>query len=123
MSEIIIGISFRSNESIPVENSRSILNWLCEDSMNGHKNSKKSLSINLDNEFKEFFGKRISYLMLEYPTKVWVLHYGEEIYNIFCSKRGTSIEIVGHFWEEVSSGAFDDKILEFLNALSQHINQ
>ena len=106
----------KMNNSIPIENSRKVLGWRAKNSI-----SKKSLAQRLDSELTTAFGKYNRIVKGEFINKVWFLSYGGINYNVYTSNKGTSIEIIGHSQDELSSGKLDNKIITFLEMLSKKI--
>ena len=108
--------------STPVNNNVSILEWLVNCSTDSFSTNKKHLSKNLSEELKKCFGSPNKSLKLEYLTKVWVVEYKSLIFNIFASKRGTSIEICDHDFNDIRTGTKEKEIIQFLEELHKLIN-
>ena len=106
--------------SIPVTNSRKILDWM----VNNQFKTDKNLMQNLIIELTEIFGHYNRGLRLEFLTKLWILKYKDLTYNVFTAKgKGTSIEIIGQEWEDIRLGKKDKEIIEFLEKLTILVNK
>ena len=55
-------------------------------------------------------------------TKLWVLKYDDLVFNVFTSKRGTSIELCDHTTLQIRSGQKQEEIINFLTELDNLIN-
>jgi hypothetical protein len=95
-------------DSIPIENNFNILSWICyqiphED---GHL-----LNRNNKNYFKKILGKQYTTMNLEFRNWIWVIDFKEISFNIFCSTRGSSYEIIGKIEDLFIN---EEKIKDFL---------
>ena len=108
-------------ESTPIENSKKVLEWFCNNSVESFENGKKYLSQRLDKELEKAFGNPNTRIRLEFNTKIWQVQYGDQKYVILTSERGTSIEILGHHYLAVSNGTLNAKIIEFLEELYKQL--
>jgi hypothetical protein len=121
MNEIIKveGKKFSDN-SIPVTNSRKVLDWI----VNTQFKTEKNLMQNLIVELTELFGPHNRGLRLEFLTKLWILKYNDITFNVFTAKgKGTSIEIVDQDWDNIRFGNKDKEIIEFLEKLTVLVNK
>lgn len=111
------------DRSVPVTNNPDILKWLVDCQLSSYKSGRKNLSKNLINELTDLFGDPNRSIRLEFMTKVWVLQYGDLVFNVFSAKtKGTSIEICGYDYEEVRIGIKSVEIIRFLEDLHSLIN-
>lgn len=109
-----------SDNSIPVTNSRKVLDWI----VNTQFKTKKNLMQNLIVELTELFGPYNRGLRLEFLTKLWILKYKDIIFNVFTAKgKGTSIEIVDQDFDDIRFGKKDKEIIEFLEKLTVLVNK
>lgn len=115
--------SFVVKASTPITNNPHILNWLVEYQQNAYKTATHNLSRNLYDELNKHFGEQTSRFMGEYLTSIWVLTYGDLMFNVYAALgKGTSIEICNYSHEEINNGVKQDEIIEFLNELGKVIN-
>jgi len=109
-----------SDNSIPVTNSRKVLDWI----VNTQFKTEKNLMQNLIVELTELFGTYNRGLRLEFLTKLWILKYKDITFNVFTAKgKGTSIEIVDQEFEDIRFGKKDKEIIEFLEKLTILVNK
>lgn len=109
--------------SIPVTNNRNVLNWIVDCQTNSNLNGQKSLSDNLLKELEDLFGSPNKSFRFEFKTKVWVLEYDDNHFNIFTSKgKGTSIEICGYNYDDINESIREKEIIEFIEELHRLVN-
>ena len=109
--------------SSPVANSRKVMDYMCDLITDGIKNDKKLLTDHLAHELKTLFGKHVGSLRGEFFQRIWTLDYLGLSYNIYTAKgKGTSIELQGISSEEIRNGAYDERIIAFLDELYTQIN-
>src|ERR1035437_3516129 len=92
-----------NRSSVPVQNSREILRWICDNQTKSYQNKEKNLSQNLISELTELFGNPNKTLRLEFMTKLWILKYNDIIFNVFTARnKGTSIEVCGYSHDDIN---------------------
>jgi len=107
--------------SIPIENNRAILKLLCDLISDSYKNNKISLTEDFTDKLIEIFGENNTTFRGEFFNKIWFLEFEGEKYNIFYSKKGTSIEIQNSSESEIHKKT--SKIEKFLLELYKIINK
>ena len=79
-----------------------MLRYIC-----GNVDRSILLTGNRSKELTELFGKHNTVFRGEFYHKVWILSYCDETFNIFTSKKGTSIEIVCNYSDRKESVCLD----------------
>lgn len=104
--------------SIPVENSRKVLSYICA-------NIKRSISLSrqLTEELTEIFGKHNTTFRGEFFHKIWILKYKNHIFEVFSSKRGTTFQIVKESEGTTLTPEEEDISIEFLQKIGTLINK
>jgi len=108
--------------SVPLTNNRDILQWQVDNISNSLHNNKKDLANNISVELTDIFGPHNKGMRLEYLTKVWVLSFKNINFNLFCSRKGTYIEVCDMTTEQLRNNINRNVIIEFLKTLSELIN-
>lgn len=108
--------------SIPVSNNYEILKWMSQNITNRIQNDGTTLTAVLSDKLNTLFGNPNKNLKLSYMTKLWVLKYDDLVFNVFTSKRGTSIELCDHTSLQIRSGEKQEEIINFLTELDNLIN-
>ncbi len=116
--------SFVVKDSIPIANNPDILNWLVGYQLKAFETNTKNLSRNLFDELTKAYGEQTKRFMGEHLTSIWVLCYGNLMFNVFTAMgKGTSIEICDHSFEEINQGKNQKEIVDFLNELGEAVNE
>lgn len=95
-------------ESVAIENNVNLLLWVVnelpfEDQHLLNRNNKFY--------FKIIFGKQYTVMNLEYRNWIWVVNFKSCSFNLFCSFRGTSCELIGEREDLFSK---ENEIKEFI---------
>lgn len=116
--EIIKLDTKKLSDSIPVENSRKVLDYICS-------NIKRSLSLTrqLTEELTEIFGKHNTTFRGEFFHKIWILKYKDHIFEVFSSKRGTTFQIITKSGGSTLTPEEADISIEFLQKIATLINK
>ena len=116
--EIIKLDTKKLSDSIPVENSRKVLDYICS-------NIKRSLSLTrqLTEELTEIFGKHNTTFRGEFFHKIWILKYKDHIFEVFSSKRGTTFQIITESVGSTLTPEEADISIEFLQKIATLINK
>lgn len=115
--------SFVVKTSTPIINNAHILNWLVKYQQNAFKTATHNLSRNLYDELNRNFGEQTARFMGKHLTSIWVLTYGDLLFNVYTALgKGTSIEICNYSHEDINKGVKQDEIIEFLTELGKVIN-
>ncbi len=116
--EIIKLDTKKLSDSIPVENSRKVLDYICS-------NIKRSLSLTrqLTEELTEIFGKHNTTFRGEFFHKIWILKYKDHTFEVFSSKRGTTFQIITKSDGSTLTPEEADISIEFLQKIATLINK
>lgn len=116
--EIIKLDTKKLSDSIPVENSRKVLDYICS-------NIKRSLSLTrqLTEELTEIFGKHNTTFRGEFFHKIWILKYKDHTFEVFSSKRGTTFQIITESVGSTLTPEEADISIEFLQKIATLINK
>ena len=116
--EIIKLDTKKLSDSIPVENSRKVLDYICS-------NIKISLSLTrqLTEELTEIFGKHNTTFRGEFFHKIWILKYKDHTFEVFSSKRGTTFQIITESVGSTLTPEEADISIEFLQKIATLINK
>lgn len=106
--------------SLPITCNSKILQHIVDIQTKSYINKTKSLSVSLDDELYNLFGKETCVLVNQ---KCYCLEYNNLTYNVFTKKgKGTSIE-VNLTYEDLNKRKNVKNILEFLKELYKSINK
>ena len=84
------------SSSVAVENYRNVLDYICKDI---HRSIK--LTSYLKNELTQLFGEHNTTYKGEYKYHVWIVEFGNEIFQIFTHKdKGTQFSIVAKYTDK-----------------------
>ncbi len=114
---MISKIESKNKIGVVVSNNVKVLGFLVDLQMKAYREGRKSLLSNLTDDMTRIFGKNTNSFLSEFKHKIWTLQYKDLIFNIFCSKRGTSIEICNYDYDQINKGERESDITEFLEEL------
>ena len=110
-NEIIKLDANKIKHSVPIENNRKVLGYIC-----GDINRSIRLSSKLKNEFTQIFGVHNKTFRGEFLNYIWIVSFKDETFEIFTSNRGTTYEIVCSY-EDVQKK--EEVCIEFLKEIKR----
>ena len=99
--------------SVPIENNRKVLEYMCTDF-----DRNITLSSKLKDEFTQIFGNHNKTFRGEFLNYIWVIHFKNEIFNIFTSNRGTTYQIVSSYNDVINK---ENVCIEFLKEIENKL--
>ena len=104
-----------TKSSVSIENNRKVLSYICD-------NIDRSIRLTskLKDEFTQIFGVHNKTFRGEFLNYIWVIHFKNDIFNIFTSNRGTTYEIVCS-WKDVQNK--EQVCIEFLKEIEIKLNK
>ena len=68
---------------------------------------------------KKSFGEENTLFQNSVLNRVWILEYNNLIFNIFCSERGTSYEIVSENYSILEDSKIQNIVIDFLKEIKK----
>ena len=114
---MITKVESKNRDGVPITNNAKILGIIVDIQVDAYEKNKKSLSKNMTDDLMRLFGKNTNSFLGEFRHKIWTLKFKDLQFNIFCSKRGTTIEICNYDYEQIRIGERESDIIEFIKEL------